>query len=144
MFFGLFVSPPKRLFFAPSFGVESLLKKYSDLVQKSLEGVENISVREETGKKILETLTDANVTVLCDPTLLLSQNEWSKIAIKPKGIPEEYILSYFLGHVNQKYTKASERIEKVLGSECYRIANKNNADSFKTGPSGFIYAIKNA
>lgn len=144
LFFGLFVSPQKRLFFAPSFGVESLSEEYSDLVQKSLEGVENISVREEAGKKILETLTDANVTVLCDPTLLLSQNEWSKIAIKPKGIPEKYILSYFLGHVNQKYTKASERIEKKLESECYRIANKNNADSFITGPSEFIYAIKNA
>lgn len=144
LFFGLFISPQKRLFFAPSFGVESLSKEYSDLVLKCLKGVEKISVREESGKKILKALTDANVTVLCDPTLLLAQNEWNKIAIKPKGIPEKYILCYFLGHINQKYTKASERIEKELESICYHMANKNNADSFITGPSEFIYAIKNA
>lgn len=144
LFFGLFVNPRKRLFFAPSFGVESLSREYSNLVQKSLEGVENISVREKAGKNILEKLTNADVTVLCDPTLLLPQNEWSKIAIKPKKIPKKYILSYFLGHVSQKYTEASEKIEKELGSECYRIANKSDRNSFITGPSEFIYAIKNA
>lgn len=49
-----------------------------------------------------------------------------------------------MGHVSQKYTEASEKIEKELGSECYRIANKSDRDSFITGPSEFIYAIKNA
>lgn len=144
LFFAQFVESSKRIYFSPSFGVEVLSKDYAELVKENLIGIKSISVREEAGKKILEKLTDAKVTVLCDPTLLLSREEWSKIAVKPNKIPDKYILSYFLGPVSQEYSEIAKKIEQSLQSDCYRIANRENKNAFVTGPSEFVYAVKNA
>lgn len=144
LFFAQFTEVEKRRFFSPSFGVETLPKDYSELVRKNLMGIKKISIREEAGKEILKKLTGASITVLCDPTLLLPQEEWSKIAIRPKKIPDEYILSYFLGPVSQGYDEAGRKIEQLLHLEFYQIADKKHRESFITGPSEFVYAIKNA
>lgn len=144
LFFAQFVPPAKRLYFAPSFGIEKLTQEYSDLVRENLKGINKISVREKAGEKILRELTDAEVTVLCDPTLLLSKDEWSRLAVKPKGIPNKYVLSYFLGPVSTEYASAKKEIENTLQCGSYRIADKENKKSYITGPSEFIYSIKNA
>lgn len=144
LFFGKFVECQKRLYFSPSFGVQAISRSYSDIVKEGLKGVKNLSVREKTGKRLLEELTEANIKVLCDPTLLLTRDEWSKIAVKPKRIPNDYILSYFLGPTNEEYIAVSNEIKQSLHCEFYRIASKKDKKSICTGPGEFIYAIKNA
>lgn len=144
LFFAQFTENEKRRFFSPSFGVETLSKDYAELVRNNLKGIKKISIREEAGKEILEKMTDASITVLCDPTLLLSQEEWSRIAKRPKQIPDEYILSYFLGPISPKYDEVSKKIKQLIQCDWYRIADKKSRESFITGPSEFVYAIKNA
>lgn len=144
LFFGLFVEPNKRVYFAPSFGVEQLTNEYSEIVKKNIQGVKKLSIRENAGKNILAKLTSNEVAVLSDPTLLLTDKEWEVISKKPKNIPNEYILSCFLGPLNEKYINAKKEIEECLKFETYSIADKNNNDAFQTGPSEFVYAIKNA
>lgn len=144
LFFALFAPVEKRLFFAPSFGVEQLDGAYARLVQQGLQGVRKISVREASGKQILQNLTNAEVTVLCDPTLCLSRQEWEMLAEKPAGIPDRYVLSCFLGPLNAQYCQVREEICQALGCGCDTIADPSNRGAFETGPSEFIYSILNA
>lgn len=141
LFFASFVPIEKRLFFSPSFGVEVLEDNYAQLVKDNLVGVKKISVREDAGKKILQKLTTAEISVLCDPTLCLSKSEWLTLINKPVNIPDNYILSYFLGPLNNQYEKVRDRIQKELKCDIYSIADKGDRKSYETGPCEFIYSI---
>lgn len=141
LFFALFVPVEKRLFFSPSFGVEVLEDDYAQLVKANLIGIKKISVREDAGKKILQQLTTAEISVLCDPTLCMSKSEWIALINKPVNIPNNYILSYFLGPLNNQYEKVRDRIQKELKCDIYSIADKSDRKSYETGPSEFLYSI---
>lgn len=144
LFFAQFVPVEKRLFFAPSFGIEQLEDRYAQTVRQNLQGVKKISVRENSGKQILLSLTDAEVTVLCDPTLCLSCQEWEVLAKKPGGIPDKYVLSCFLGPLNAQYEQVRRKICRDLGCGFYTIADQSNHRAFETGPSEFLYSILHA
>ena len=47
---------------------------------KFLSGLDNISVREYEGAKIIKDLTGKNAQVVLDPTMLLDKSEWMKIS----------------------------------------------------------------
>ena len=55
---------------------------------------------ESSGRKILNRLVDAKVDVLCDPTLTIGKTKWENIAKRPVDIPDEFILTYFLGELS--------------------------------------------
>jgi len=49
----------------------------------------SISIREEAGAKIIKEITDKDVPVVVDPTLLLSKKEWMSVAKKPDYFPDK-------------------------------------------------------
>ncbi len=34
---------------------------------------------------------------VCDPTCLLNTDEWSQFAVRPDGVPDDFVFSFFLG-----------------------------------------------
>ena len=78
----------KRISYAPSIGVQTLEKKDEDYINKRLKRLDYISIREETGKELIKNLTNKNVEVTLDPTLLLKKEDWMKIE-KNNNIPKE-------------------------------------------------------
>ena len=101
-----------------------------------------LSVREEAGREIIKELTGKNATVIVDPTLLLSQEEWRKIERKPKGAEKGYILTYFLSSMNEK---AKKLLEKEKGNyRIYNLLDKNDLIAGKAGPSEFLWLFDNA
>ena len=58
-----------------------------------------ISVREESGKKIVSEISKKEAITLVDPTLMLDASEWNKISQKPSSLcnDEKYILMFFFG-----------------------------------------------
>ena len=68
--------------FSPSFGIESLPYEWRECFKSNLSTIPHISVREETGAKIIKELTGQEATVLIDPTMMLTMDEWRKIAKK--------------------------------------------------------------
>ena len=84
----------------------------------------------------------------CDPTLLLTKEEWQKIAVKDK-----YILCYFLGK-SIEHRKFAEKLKQKTG---YKIVSLNHADEYvkysdifadetpyDIGPRQWINLIENA
>lgn len=140
-----FCPKKKRISFSASFGISELPENCKDKTRKELEKFKAISVREDRGKKIVEELTGRkDVQVLVDPTMLLTAEEWDKVAKRPEQLnTSKYILNYFLGELSEKRKKEIEKIAKENNCDIINLLDKNSP-FYQTGPSEFIYLEKNA
>lgn len=135
----------KRISYAASFGIDELPKKDEKRVMKELSKFNMISVREDKGKEIInKLLPQKEVEVVCDPTMLLSKEEWKKIEKKPKNLKfKKYILNYFLGDLSAERKAAIEKIAKENDCDIINILDKNDP-MYESGPSEFLYLEENA
>jgi len=135
----------KRISFSASFGINELPKEHIEKTKKALSNFDMISVRENNGKKIINNMIEEKeVEVLIDPTMMLSAEQWDKVAVKPKQLKcDKYILNYFLGNLSEERKKTIEKFAKDNGCEIINILDKNSP-FYQTGPSEFLYLEKNA
>lgn len=140
-----FQNPKRRISFSASFGVDRIPTNKIKYTAKMLNTFKAISVREDSGKKIVEELTNRNdVEVLLDPTMLLTDAEWDKISSMPKMFNiNKYILCYFLGDLSKKRRKEIEKVAKENGCEIINILDKSSP-FYECGPSEFLWLEKNA
>ena len=90
----------RKISVASSIGSSVLKTDEIEQVKGYLKDFDAISVREEFAKEQLQPLTDKDIKILLDPTLLLSRDHWmEKVAVRSKynGIGEKYIVTYFAG-----------------------------------------------
>ena len=113
-----------------------------------------ISVREKVSVGLLEGIGVENAVHVCDPTLLLTKEEWSAVAEPVKGIQEKYIFVYLLGkdieHRNSIEKLASKNSLKVVtiphANDNYDDVDDNFGDyrEMDASPENGIWLIKNA
>lgn len=135
----------KRLTYAPSFGVSNIPKKYEKNYKTWLEGIDNISVREKEGAKIIKDLTGKDALVVVDPTMLLTREKWLAISKKHDNKPKgKYLLTYFLGGISKEVDKKIKRIAKDNNLKIVNLATIKDIEYYATGPSEFIDYINDA
>lgn len=143
-----FADSKQRISLSASFGVNCISKEDKKKIKKELYKFKSISVREEAGKRIINDVLPRNdVEVLIDPTMLLTADEWDKVAKKPKQLDnlknKRYILTYFLGNLSMDKKGKIEKIAQKNNCEIINILDKNSP-FYQTGPSEFLYLEKNA
>ena len=128
----------KKIAYAASFGVD--LIKESELrehIAEMINGVDCISMREESGAKMIKELTGREVPVVLDPTMLMDAADWKKIEKKPQmSIPSRYVLKYMLGESNMYVEKVAEKMEAPV----LDISSK----ALPIGPKEFLFLINHA
>lgn len=142
-----------KISYATSFGFSTIPNKYYNLYKEFLERINYLSTREESGVKIIKEITELNAKFVCDPTILLTREEWEKEATQERIYEEKYILCYFLGK-NIAHRKFVERLKEKTG---HKIVSLNHADEYvkysdkfcdyapyDIGPREWINLIKNA
>lgn len=145
IYFLQFVEKYKRISYSASFGVSSINKEVQGQYSRWLDGIPNISVREQEGSNIVKELTGRDVPVLVDPTLLLSRGEWLKLAKPGKSKPRKrYLLTYFLGTIPKKYQSQIQEIATKNQLEIVNIGDQEDFRYYETGPSEFIDYINDA
>lgn len=70
----------KRISYAASFGVSAIPDEYKKDTVKGINNIQNISVREESGRKIVAELTGRDASVVLDPVFLLDAEQWKKMS----------------------------------------------------------------
>ena len=146
--FGSFAPSKKRIAFSASFGVDYLPEKNSELFnicKDNLKLIKSISVREDSGKNIVEKLTGrSDIKVLIDPTMMLDIEEWDRVTKRPEKLKtDKFILKTFLGNVSENIWNEITRIAKENDCEIIDISDKNSP-YYDVGPSEFLYLEKNA
>lgn len=147
-YFSFLDSNKKLISYAPSFGVSCIKNSKKEEISGYLKKFNHISVREENGAKIIYELIGRKVEYVVDPTLLISKEEWDKIA-SIRLIQENYIICYFLSY-KKEY---SELIDKLSLKTGYKVAIIcTTEETYKTnykkiidcGPKEWVSLIKNA
>lgn len=132
----------KKIAFAASFGVDDISPKYRDYAAQELNKFRVISVREEQGKKILHDIGGIPSTVVLDPTLVLTADDW-EYAINHSNIniASSYILTYFLGGMRSKIRKIIFSYARDHG---YKVINLNDLHNkyYSCGPFDFVRLIR--
>jgi len=135
----------KRIAYAASFGVDvipnEMVKQYSYWLNQFQE----ISVREESGKQIVDALSNKRATVLLDPTMLLDPAEWEKLEEMPEEfMHKKYVFIYFLGEINVKIKTFIEKTCEENRFELVDVLPAEYEKNYKFNPSHFVYLLHHA
>lgn len=145
LYFLDFAEQKKRISYAASFGISSISNEYHPLYKTMLNQMHSLSVREEAGAKIINDLTGREAYVHLDPTMLLTKEEWLKIAKPVKDNTEKkYILTYFLGKITTDYKKYIQSLAKSKKLEIINLGCIEENHNYNAGPCEFLDYINNA
>ena len=97
----------KKLAYAASISVPDLTEREKKLFIKWLPDFDYITVRENEGKQLLESFLNVKVETVLDPTLLLTSDDWSKLA-------EPISLQNQVSYRNNGKNSSNERFEYIL------------------------------
>ncbi len=101
-----FVSSDKRFSYAASFGTADLPERVRGWCGAQLKAFRGLSVREESGRRLVRELTGRDAAVCLDPTLLLDREDWEKLARPLEGPP--YALLFLLQNNSELADAARE------------------------------------
>lgn len=145
-----FIKDPKRkIAYAASFGYSQVPQKYVEKTKECLENLDNISVREIQGKKLIEDLVNKQVEVVLDPTLLLEKKDYMNLIEKPKKCyDKDYILLYKMSDT-PTLMKFARKLAKM--TKC-KIIYLNHSYKYQLGMDNvrgasvgeFIWYLENA
>lgn len=128
----------KKISCAASFGKSSLNTEFESLFRKELSEFDFISCREKSGVEICKGLGFENAVLQQDPAMLLSADEYKKIA-SGNLVPEKpYILLYLLGNDTDFSIRRLKKIAKSKNLDVvYVPANEAQRINFhrKTYPA---------
>ena len=138
---------PKKVSYASSFGISELPEDKKSYYKEALEKFDFISVREQTGKKIVEELINKKVDVVLDPTLLLKAEDWAEFA-EPYNIKGSYVLIYDMYHTSE-VRQIAEKVAKIKNARIVALSRIIIPDiNIKTlnnvSPGNCLWLIKNA
>ena len=117
----------RKVAYASSFGVSEIPAFQRKATGGYLDRFYRIGVREVKGKEIVDTLSHQKATVVADPTMLLSPEEWME-EIKDSKVKETepYIFCYFLG-TNMEAREAARQLKAATG---YKIITLRHMDEY--------------
>lgn len=140
-----FAKSSKNISWSASFGISEIPDKYKQRFKDYLMNIDNISVRETAGVDIVNSLAGKKAELLIDPTMMISADEWRKLAKMPDiKVPDKYILSFFLGEQDEERRRQIKLLADKNGCEVINLLDKECDVLYKTGPAEFIYLIGNS
>ena len=93
----------------------------SFVYKKLLSTYNGIAVRENAAVDLLKQMDIPCAGQVLDPTLLLTEEEWSKFITKPNSLPQRYVLVYQL-HNNPALNEYAKNFAAHVGLPLYRIS----------------------
>ena len=141
--------------YASSMATSNIPQEFRNCYANELKKYYCISVREESGKKIIKDLIGKETNVVCDPTILLTAKEWSDVAHNSTlEINRPYILVYVLNYSFDPYPEIEKTIRVVqdmlklpvviLNGRKKDLLRKNSIFIKEAGPCEFVNLFKNA
>lgn len=147
-----FAGAAKRIAYGASFGVSELPEEYRQFYASNLRNMDAISVREESGAKIIEDILNTKPAVVVDPVFLIERRQWEKVLVCPTQ--DKYVLCYYM----PGFPEAEAQIDRLarayaskFGLKVLNIGKREtaklrfrNENLFGIGPAEFVGWIQNA
>lgn len=144
----------KRISYATSLGVSCYPAYCHNSAKKVWSRFDCLSVREKQGAKIINEICEGiPVSVVLDPTYLISKEEWQSLIPVKEYKKGDYVLSFMLGcdesqkQIIRQYADAlGLRLVSILSNESSSSIDISYADEIVTGasPEMFVNLIRHA
>ena len=96
----------RKIAYGPSVGSHIYTPEEQDQIRAWLEDFHAIGVRDSFAAEQIAKCTKAPIQKVCDPTLLLTREQWHEWSRMPEGIVEKpYALIYLVGGQMRRYRK---------------------------------------
>ena len=148
MYWGGF-APQKSISYAASLGEYSPEGNERNEVKELLKNFNAISVREQKAKDILQSLSNNEIHVVCDPVFLLSKEKWENVLSVNIRDKKPYILCYNLTQ-NTECMRQAQIIGKAKGLDVVEVYGEVKYHSGERhienglGPFDLVSHISNA
>lgn len=139
-----FARPEQRIALAPSVGLDSLDSRQARRLAKGVKGFPRLSVREKRGAELIKECSGRDAEVICDPTLVVSPQDWRKTAdgrCTPEG---EYIFTYLLGGMSNEAKAVLDRVTDHGRIPVIPLTDREKPEEPPAGPAEFIDIIDHA
>lgn len=148
MYYLRFAPAEKRVALAPSFGRDFVADYNKEKIGKWISEFAYLSVREDSGVKLIKEMTGREAIQLVDPTLMVDGETWKNIL----GVDDKesnYILAYFLDKPSELARKAITELRAALKYEViaipYQFDDMSYCDKMvSSGTIEFLDLINNA
>jgi hypothetical protein len=134
----------KKISYAASFAIDQLEENIKPFVKEKVQKINHISVRETSGKRILEELGIQNVTQVLDPVFLIDESHWKQNFVTNRT--DDYIFIYDFDS-NPIIQKIATELSKKWSCKIYTVNdNIKYADNnfYLEGPKTFLSLMYNA
>lgn len=143
-FFLTFAKREQRIALSPSIGLDSLSHQHKKIVARGVQGFPRLSVREQRGAELIKECSGIDAEVICDPTLVLSAEEWRAVSdgrCTPSG---PYIFTYLLGGIGSEASAVLEKVTDHGRIPMVPLTDRQKPGEPDAGPAEFIDLIDNA
>ncbi len=140
----------KIISYAPSFGVTWIKDRLiEDSMAKLLKRFASISVREQTGCRIVNRITGGAMPQnVVDPVLLLTAEDWNSMIGNNKPVRDQYIFAFFLKNKPEYFRIAAKKAEMegipLKAFHCTQSEDNIYANVDSLTPFEFIEYIRSA
>jgi len=117
-----------KISYSTSIGVSQIPDRYKPDYKEFLSRINHLSVREQKAADIIGDL-GIKAECVCDPTMLLTGEEWIERAKKAKKPSGEYIFCYFLGK-NKWQRKWVKNLSVLTGLKIVSVNNCDERDKY--------------
>ena len=118
-----FAPKQKRIALSPSFGRNFIADYNKNKMKKWINDYPYLSVREDSGVKLIKELTGLEAQHLLDPTLIINSEEWRKNLHIEEKI-KNYILAYFLDEPSSHAKNALKALKEQLNCKVIALPYK--------------------
>lgn len=106
-----------KVAFASSFGRSELPTQELNKIKPLLYDYEMISVREDTGINIINSiLPNKKIEQILDPTLLIEANTWKKFQTNSSDTHKRYILIYPMSNMDNRLFEIARKVSTQIGN----------------------------
>ncbi len=142
----------RKISYAASCGSVDHFLKNQEYFKKALSGYSAVSVREKSLQNAVNSLKGKRAALVSDPTILLGEEEWGKIAEKKRLIKNKYIFAYSVGNATPLFYKAVNKVAKDTGYDVvfFDKWDKNGQihatkhSMYSVGPSEFLGLMRDS
>lgn len=140
-----FVPHEKKISYAASIGASQIPDDMKEDFRRGISDFNYVSVREENAIRLIEELTGRTPTLLPDPVLLLTKDEWLAVSQKPTWFKEKYSRGYVLTYYLSKVPSPEVKIFAAkLGLPVINLLDTENYNYYTTGPAELIWLFAHA
>lgn len=141
---GSFADSSQLISYSASIGLDAIENSFRPVFRDGWNRILSISVREDGAAKLINQIAGKDATVVLDPTLMITTEQWSRVFTNFVSKSDRYVLTYFLGSPSDGQRTFIRDYAQAHGLRVRCLNDVRDAETYVAGPAEFVELISKA